>query len=287
MESSSRLMNREKFVTKVIWPAIRGQSCPICLKDLEARRAAVLTVCAHAYCVECIRKWSDLRRKCPLCNADFDAWLCKISLSSRTFYKEKLPASNNRTRNVDVGVGFSSRRIHNRRIVQRTQDESNSIGRRTRPLPWRRSFGRPESMPPDVIAERKLQWRASIYCRRLRAVPSCPRNCIGPNVSGNIGVKERIVQRIEPWIRREVQAILGDPDPSIIVHVATSLFIASLEKKINVPSEQVDVEDNFIAPLHPFLHDRTNMFWHELRCFAESSLNMETYDTVVDYEQLG
>jgi hypothetical protein len=42
-------------------------------------------------------------------------------------------------------------------------------------------------------------------------------------------------------------------------------FIASLEKKINVPSEQLDVEDNFIAPLHPFLHDRTNMFWHELR----------------------
>ena len=115
MESSSWRMNREKFVTKVIWPAIRGQSCPICFKDLEARRAAVLTVCAHAYCVECIRKWSDLRRKCPLCNADFNSWFCKISLSSRTFYKEKLPASNNRTRNVDVGIGFSSRRIHNRR----------------------------------------------------------------------------------------------------------------------------------------------------------------------------
>lgn len=78
-------------------------------------------------------------------------------------------------------------------------------------------------------------------------------------------MKERIVQRIEPWIQREVHAILGDPDPSVIVHVATSLFIASLEKKINVPSEQLDVEDNFIAPLLLFLDDRANVFWHELR----------------------
>lgn len=102
-------MNREKFFREVVWPAIRGKSCPICLKELEARRAAVLTVCTHAYCVECIRKWSSLRRKCPLCNADFDSWFCKINLSSRAFYKEKLPSSSNRTTNVDVEGGFSGR----------------------------------------------------------------------------------------------------------------------------------------------------------------------------------
>lgn len=95
------------------------------------------------------------------------------------------------------------------------------------------------------------------------------------------------MQRIGPWIRRELQAILGDPDPSVIVHVASSLFIASLENNINVHSEQLNVEDESIAPLHRFLDDRTSMFWHELRCFAESSLNMETYDAVVEYEQLG
>nr|POE64305.1 e3 ubiquitin-protein ligase topors [Quercus suber] len=108
--SSSSRTNREKMVKKVIWPAIRGRSCPICLKDLEAREAAVLTDCKHAYCVRCIRKWSGLKRNCPLCNAHFDSWFCDISLSSRTFYKKRLSALNNNiadnTRNNDVRVGF-------------------------------------------------------------------------------------------------------------------------------------------------------------------------------------
>uniref|UniRef100_A0A7N2LXK1 RING-type E3 ubiquitin transferase n=1 Tax=Quercus lobata TaxID=97700 RepID=A0A7N2LXK1_QUELO len=118
----------------------------------------------------------------------------------------------------------------------------------------------PGSVSLDVIAERKLQWRASIYSRRLRAVSSPSQNCREQNVSGNIGAKERIVQGIGPWIWRELQAILGDPDPSVIVHVAFSLFIASLENNISVHSEQLNVEDESIAPLHRFLDDRTSIF---------------------------
>ncbi|XP_030924072.1 E3 ubiquitin-protein ligase Topors [Quercus lobata] len=289
--SSSSRPNREKMVKKVIWPAIRGRSCPICLKNMEAREAAVLTDCKHAYCVGCIRKWSGLKRNCPLCNSHFDSWFCDISLSSRTFYKERLSALNNNiadnTRNDDVQVGFSRIGHRHRRSIRRIRNELNSLSWQPRSLPWRRSFGRPGSVPLDVIAERKLQWRASIYRRRLRAVSSPSQNCCEQNISGNIGAKERIVQRIGPWIRRELQAILGDSDPSVIVHVASSLFIASLENNNNVHSEQLNVEDESIAPLRRFLDDRTSMFWHELRCFAESSLNMETYDAVVEYEQLG
>ncbi|KAL4642843.1 hypothetical protein ACB092_02G049200 [Castanea dentata] len=155
------------------------------------------------------------------------------------------------------------------RSIRRIRNELNNLSWQPRSLPWRRSFGRPESVPLDVIAERKLQWRASIYSRRLSAVSSPCQNCREQNVSGNIGAKERIVHRIGPWIRRELQAILGDPDPSVIVHVASSLFIASLENNISVHSEQLNVEDESIAPLH------------------QSSLNMETYDAVVEYEQLG
>lgn len=78
-------------------------------------------------------------------------------------------------------------------------------------------------------------------------------------------MKGRLVQRIDPWIRRELQALLGDPDPSIIVHVASSLFIASLEGKLNAAPRQPSVEDDFWAPLRPFLLNQTDMFWHELR----------------------
>ena len=84
-------MSQAKFAKKVIAPAIEGKSCPICLSDVVDRRAAVITACLHAYCFRCIRKWSDLKRKCPLCNSHFDYLFYRISLSSRTFLKERLP----------------------------------------------------------------------------------------------------------------------------------------------------------------------------------------------------
>lgn len=108
-----------------------------------------------------------------------------------------------------------------------------------------------------VITIRK-KWLSLTWSDRLSSLKF-------QNISGNIGAKERIVLRIGPWIRRELQAILGDPDPSVIVHVASSLFIASLENNINVHSEQLNFEDESIASLRRFLDDRTSMFWHELR----------------------
>lgn len=77
--------------------------------------------------------------------------------------------------------------------------------------------------------------------------------------------KKLVLQRIEPWIKRELHAVLGDPDPSVIVHVATSLFISMHERKHECIPEQLDVAHGFLSPLWPFLHERTEMFWHELR----------------------
>ncbi|XP_048427760.1 E3 ubiquitin-protein ligase Topors isoform X1 [Pyrus x bretschneideri] len=278
LREPTRISGREKRLRTVILPAIRGQNCPICLVAVEARSAAVLSSCNHAYCVRCIRKWSNLRRKCPLCNADFDSWFSQISLSSRSFHKEHLPPLYRTSSARSFGLQHEE---HPPRHV------SSSERRRSRPMPWRRSFGRPGSVGPDTVAERKLQWRASsVYDRRLQAVPSASRNRLQVSVPINDGVKERILQRIEPWIRRELQALLGDGDPSIIVHVATSLFIASLENKDQVLPGQCDVRGDPLASLRPFLVDRTDVFWHELRCFAESPFNMETYDAVVEYKSL-
>lgn len=88
------------------------------------------------------------------------------------------------------------------------------------------------------------------------------------DISRNNGWKQQILQRIEPWIHRELQAILGDPDPSIIVHVVTSIFIKSLEEKLNDRSAQMD-EQNLTAALEPFLHESLDVFWHELRYNVE------------------
>lgn len=84
---------------------------------------------------------------------------------------------------------------------------------------------------------------------------------------GKKGVKERLLLKIEPWIQRELRAITSDPDPSILMHVATSIYIAAVERKqrSSEHSGRVLVEDNYLEPLRPFLLERTSMFWHELR----------------------
>lgn len=270
--------SKTKFLRRVILPAIRGQYCPICLEYLHGRTSAVLTACNHAYCEHCIRKWSFFRRKCPLCNSDFDSWFSRISLSSGKFHRHRLPPlETTSSRNFR----FEEEEEGPRRIA------INSSRRRTTPVPWRRSFGRVGSVGADVIAQRKLQWRASIYERRLKAVPSTSIDRVDQNVSGNSGARERILRRIEPWVRRELQAVLGDPDPSVIVHVATSLYIATLEKKFHCTSGQPGPGqgDQFLTELRAFLLNKTDLFWHEFRCFAESSFTMETYDAVVEYTQ--
>ncbi|XP_010250551.1 PREDICTED: E3 ubiquitin-protein ligase Topors [Nelumbo nucifera] len=268
MEGSSR----EKLLRKRIASAVREKSCPICLNPVEDRRAAVLSGCMHAYCTDCIRRWSQFKRTCPLCNSNFSSWFSKIRVSSGSFQVERL-------RDLDRNREGHLRGVRGRSVFRRRDTER--FNTRRGQLPWRRRFGRSGSVGSDVVAERVLRWRASIYDRRLRAVPLPSQ---GQNITGYAYSKERMQQRVEPWIRRELQAVLGDSDPSIIVHLATFLWLASLEDKLKSPQECLGV-DEFVKQLRPFLYDRTDMFWHELRCFAECSYTMETYDCLVEYER--
>ncbi|KAG8370002.1 hypothetical protein BUALT_Bualt14G0072300 [Buddleja alternifolia] len=270
--------------------SVIGKRCPICLRGVEIRSAAILISCKHAYCIGCIRRWSDIKRNCPLCSANFTSWFSKIN--NKDFREEKLlPFGRGKTvRSVhrDEEVLLRRRRsqfFEQKRLIRRSR-ETTSVQSHARVLPRQRSFGVPSHESPDVTANRIRQWRASIYERRLKAVPLTSKNGLVQKIVGNNGSKEMILRRIEPWIQRELQAVLGDPDPTIIVHVATSLFISRYEKKHENFRGQIGVEDDFLAPLRPFLHEQTEIFWHELRCFAESSFSMETYDTVVEYKEV-
>lgn len=239
------------------------QTCPICLSTITTTRLAILSPCSHAYCTHCILKWSDVKRTCPLCNTTFDSWLHRFDFRKRRFDRFTPTPVNSESEGYGfrrpIRFGFARRREESRR------------------LPRRREFRR------SGLEERVHEWRASIYREKLRAVRLClcsssSRSYPPQSGLGSRDVEERI-RRVSPWIRRELKAVLGDPDPTIIVHVVTSLYASSL---------QGDTSDSdFLAPLRPFLHGWTDMFWHELRCFAESSLTMETYDTVVNYERIG
>ncbi|KAF1887332.1 hypothetical protein Lal_00040934 [Lupinus albus] len=257
----------------IMWNSIRGGSCPICLLDLEPRfkQVVVLSRCYHAYCTHCIARWSQLRRICPLCNSHFNSWFSILNLSSTPFRKHFLPPLPSTQSRLPTPTRIVGRR---RRVDRRA-------------LQWRRSFGNPAFVTTHVIAQRKIEWRASVYNNiglqpdptTLRCLEARCKGCSpcrlfvfmlqqhpSPNKSRKDALKNEIIQRIEPWIRRELQAVLGDPDPTVIVHVVTSQFIAWLEEKARMPSGQCDIGDGFIHPLRPFLRDKASTFWHELRC---------------------
>ncbi|KAL5701105.1 RING-type E3 ubiquitin transferase [Ranunculus cassubicifolius] len=265
---------------KQISIAIRENSCPICLSHINDRRAAILSVCMHAYCIDCIKKWSQLKRTCPLCNAQFRSWFIK-SRASSSFEKVQLPKfdpNNNRVFHIRDDDRLDRRRFSSnyRRERRLTSEVVRNVSNQSRELPVRRSFGY------GGYDGSVLQWRASIYREGLRAVPFPSKNVQGQDRLAN-RIKERIKQRIEPWIKRELEAILQDPDPTVIVHLATSLYILSLEEKLKSSRECPAVEETFVQQLRRFLLDQTDMFWHELRCYAESSFEMTTYDTLVEY----
>ncbi|KAL8160191.1 hypothetical protein V2J09_001728 [Rumex salicifolius] len=246
--------------------AVTGKSCPICLRRVDTNRAAVITACLHAYCHGCLLRWTAYKRRCPLCNADFTSYYSNLNqICSRTFRKHRLspiPPSPSKT----FPSGDESRHRHPllnlRREIRRTRrDTAIGSSSRSRPLPRRRSFGRGENVTSDVIQYRILQWRASIYEQRLRAVPLASRSFLQPNGVLDNAQKQGVIQRLEPWIRRELCAILNDPDPTIIVHVATSIFVSAIEKSRILP----DSQDDLFNPLRRFLDGWTDMFWHELR----------------------
>nr|GEY92172.1 hypothetical protein [Tanacetum cinerariifolium] len=266
---SSSSYNHQDFIKKHLIPSItNNKTCSICLNN-NISNPSLIPSCLHAYCTDCILKWSEFKRECPLCKAKFTSLFVEIDVESVTYRTLHLAKDVTGPTN-NVG-GFRFRTRTQRRAIGISRQELNAVNRRTRPLPRQRSLGE-----TDV-----LQWRASIYEQNMRAVPCPSRRPVEQDSMGRNRYKERLLQRIEPWIHRELHAVLGDPNPGVLVHLVTSLFFSSLEEGTSRPSGE---KINYLERLHPFLSERTITFWHELRCFAESTLNMETYDTVVEYE---
>ena len=82
------------------------------------------------------------------------------------------------------------------------------------------------------------------------------------------------LSKLVPWITRELQAILGIQDVELILE-----YIVALLKTIDLKTNQGK------ECLQEYLGIHTELFIHELFCFAKSFLNMEAYDQVVEYDQ--
>ena len=81
------------------------------------------------------------------------------------------------------------------------------------------------------------------------------------------------IEKLIPWIKREFQVICKVQDVDLIVE----WFLALIQ--------QVELQsDKGLELLNAYLYPFSELFVHELICFARSPLNMETYDATVQYE---
>lgn len=267
-------------------------TCPICLSPISLSSLTVLRWCMHRFCFMCIKKWSSLQRFCPICKQIFNGW----------YYNIKSPSV------------FGTKDLADEMFVPRKQRytvsrRSTSLSvRRSQPLPWRRDFrlsrrvtsARFEKVSESKADDAALRWRASVYKKNLRAVPShlTSRVKIKQAPVNDPEGKARIERRLEPWIRRELQAIMEDTDPLLLVHFVLSLWLHALSERDKIADSRNTQhqhdrvrrtgiwDSEAIRQLEPFLQEKACMFWHELSCFAESPFSLQTHDCVTKYEKL-
>eukprot|EP00252_Welwitschia_mirabilis_P023977 TRINITY_DN6933_c0_g1_i3.p1 TRINITY_DN6933_c0_g1~~TRINITY_DN6933_c0_g1_i3.p1 ORF type:complete len:218 (+),score=12.12 TRINITY_DN6933_c0_g1_i3:157-810(+) len=138
-------------------------SCPICFYAYRNGEIAVLSLCMHKFCVECITKWSEVQRKCPLCKREFEGWFFDIR-GPEAYREQKLLPLKRKPCHFNEEEESSS----SRRPLQRARRESIESRRFSRPLPRRRHFGpsrfvsaaEKRRLEEENSAERALRWRA-------------------------------------------------------------------------------------------------------------------------------
>ncbi|KAF9306099.1 hypothetical protein BGZ74_007567 [Mortierella antarctica] len=105
------------------------------------------------------------------------------------------------------------------------------------------------------------------------------------------------IERLVPWIRRELQAILtlshpasasssssssrSDPNPSGELMTGLELireYITAVLKRYDLQTDQAQ------DLLRDFLHEHTEHFVHEMMAFARSPFSMEAYDAAAQYD---
>eukprot|EP00850_Spirogloea_muscicola_P005308 SM000024S07770 [mRNA] locus=s24:340981:344080:- [translate_table: standard] len=214
-------------------------ACPICLADLEDANKAVLCWCMHSYCVSCIDQWSKVRRLCPLCKAEYIGWYYNIHGDGS--YEEKvlplLPVESKEKEAAghwldlvrDGGAREPGWLRHSRVQLERQRQE-----RRGRAGPARRGIYRSGLQAIKLGGNQEVNWQ------RL----ACDE-----------ATRRRMMRRLEPWVARELKALLKDSDVSLLVHFVLGIWTSHVEKRSGS------------------------------RCFALSPYAMEAYDMLVQYQE--
>ncbi|GJR31114.1 E3 ubiquitin protein ligase Topors [Tanacetum coccineum] len=137
--SSSSSYNHQDFIKKHLIPSItKNKTCSICLNN-NISNPSLIPSCLHAYCTDCILKWSEFKRECPLCKAKFTSLFVDIDVESVTYRTLHLSKDvKGPTNNVGGGdegyiVGYSASnrayRVYNvpNKRVEETESEVHKM----------------------------------------------------------------------------------------------------------------------------------------------------------------
>ncbi|KAF9041721.1 hypothetical protein BDZ89DRAFT_1009489 [Hymenopellis radicata] len=223
-----------------------ADDCPICLHPYT--RITSVPLCSHRFCFDCILRWTDQSRKCPLCNQTIGDYL----LCGRTkHFLSRAPG------------------LLPLRSVQRRRP------------PSRTTIWGPRSavLSEQDRVQQAIERRRSIYQRNLYA------KRVSSNVSRPYPTPEQfselpeLVARTTAFLRRELRIW-----PHLDVEWL-STFIISFMKSVDIRSEHaieylvefLDVDGERRNTLH---------FVHEVYMFVCSPFqNLFMYDAAVQYDE--
>ncbi|KAI9242302.1 MAG: hypothetical protein BYD32DRAFT_255636 [Podila humilis] len=275
--------------------------CVICLNPCEDR--AVLENCQHEFCFRCILQWSMISHSCPLCVQIFESCLHQIEddrhFKVHTF--DPLPSHSSKK-----GSSSSSDMVVPHGIIRQIYG----------PPQRRRRFETSRLLPEESAAERTIVEQQELRLERRREVyrhKLFVKHMGANKISGfqqitpeTFKIFPQLIERLVPWIRRELQAILSlslpasstssssrsgqgqhppqeDPNPTSSSELMTGLelireYITAVLKRYDLQTDQAQ------DLLRDFLHEHTEHFVHELMAFARSPFSMEAYDQAAQYD---
>ncbi|KAK3844057.1 MAG: hypothetical protein J3R72DRAFT_489190 [Linnemannia gamsii] len=272
-------------------------SCTICLNTYEDR--AVLESCHHEFCFSCILQWSTLSHTCPLCIRPFTSCMHEIKNNEEYAIHQFEPLPRARSSSGSTAAGNTSALPHG--IIRRLYGPPQ-WRRRTRDRPPPRII--PDSADELSVSDRQqaaLENRRNVYRNNLFV-----RHMGANKISGfqqttpeSFSIFPHRLDRLVPWIRRELQAITtlssssasqsalssdGNTVHSANSHDETDPGLEIIREYIIAVCKRYDLQtDQGQDLIRDFLYDHTEHFVHELMAFARSPFSIEAYDRVAQY----
>lgn len=126
------------------------------------------------------------------------------------------------------------------------------------------------------VSRTPCQFRNRVYSHGLWVIPT-PGNRIREFSPEFYKRNPACTHRLLPWLNRELAALLSNNEAQVTFVLE---LIMALITRYEITSQE------FFIHIEPYLTERTHHFVHELRNFAASPHDMETYDRISRYSGL-